>query len=74
MLTGVLMLVSWLLAQWGVIDKSLVDPERPGVNLLSLLSYLVTPLLLVLASWIMEVGRNTRAEADDMRRGAELTV
>lgn len=73
-LTCVLMLVSWLLVQWGIIDKSLVDPERPGVNLLSLLSYCVTPLLLVLASWIMEVGRNTRAEADDMRREAELTV
>ena len=73
-LASVLMAVSWVLVQQGLVDKSLVVQPRPGVNLLSALSYFVTPLLLVLASWIMEVGRNTRAEADDLRREAELTV
>lgn len=73
-LAGVLMAVSWVLVQQGVIDKSLVTHDRPSINLLSALSYFVTPLLLVLASWIMEVGRKTRSEADDMRREAELTI
>src|SRR4029077_3562615 len=69
-LAGLLMGVSWVLVQRGVIDKSLVTDERPSVNLLAIPAYFVTPLLLVLASWIMEVGRKTRAEADDMRHEA----
>jgi len=73
-LAGVVMAVSWVLVQQCVIDKSLVAHERPDINLLSIPAYFVTPLLLVLASWIMEVGRRTRAEADDMRREAELTI
>jgi hypothetical protein len=73
-LIGVLVAATWLLVETGIIDKALVTAERLNFNLLSLPSWFVGPLLLLLASWIMEVGRRTHVEADTMRREAELTI
>jgi hypothetical protein len=73
-LIGVLVAASWLLVETGIIDRALVTTEPLNLNLLSLASWYVGPLLLLLASWIMEVGRRTHVEANTMRREAELTI
>jgi hypothetical protein len=35
---------------------------------------IITALLLWLASWIMDIGRRTRVEAEQLRRDADLVI
>lgn len=56
-----------------LIEESAVTPVTRGAGPDSL-SLLITAGLVLLASWIMEVGRQTRVEAEEMRREVELTV
>lgn len=69
----VLPIVAQLLLMTGVIDEAMVThqphlvgtPQLPG---------LITAGIILLASWIMDIGRKTKEEADELRREAELVV
>jgi hypothetical protein len=67
---------STLLLQVGVVDRAhviLLPP--PGYAVFSgVLPGFITSGVILLASWIMELGRQTRDEAEQLRRDAELVV
>jgi hypothetical protein len=63
----------------GFIDRTLVtfaEPGSRGIFLLgpSSLSGFIMAALVLLASWIMDVGRQTADDADAMRREADLVI
>lgn len=67
-------IVSLGLLNAGVIDEAAVIrvPDYPiGMNAFS---GFITSGVILLASWIMDLGRQTRDEADQLRRDAELVV
>ena len=69
---------SQLLLQAGVFDAAMIVPNpgsRGGLMFGSTqLPGLITAGLILLASWIMDVGRKTTDEAERLRRDAELVV
>ncbi len=75
----VLPMITVALVDGGFIDRTLVTPTElgdRGILLLgpaSLSSFIMAALVL-LASWIMDVGRQTADDADAMRREADLVV
>jgi len=73
----VMPIISTALLSSGVIDPSLVTPAPKGTAYLfgsGVLPGFVTGGIILLASWIMDLGRHTRDEADELRRDAELIV
>ena len=65
--------VSFALLNAGIFPPSAVSFVPIGIPSDSL-SLLITGGLILLVSWIMEVGRRTTEDADRMRREAELVV
>jgi hypothetical protein len=65
--------ITALLVEFGVIDRELVTGGEAGLGPFSFDSFILAALLL-LASWIMDVGRQTTDDADAMRREAELVI
>jgi hypothetical protein len=65
---------SMLLLQLGLVDKAFVTMKTQLLFGSSNIPSFVSGGLILLASWIMEVGRKTHDEADHMRREAELIV
>jgi hypothetical protein len=70
---GVMVLISWWLLKAGFIEEASVTRQTMGLTPASFGS-LITPALLLLVSWIMDVGRQTQEEAEQLRRDAELVV
>jgi hypothetical protein len=66
-------LVSLLILRAGLIEEASVTRHAWGVTS-GALSAFIAPGVILLASWIMEIGRKTQEEADQMRRDAELVV
>jgi hypothetical protein len=66
-------MVSWALLQGGVIDASAVTRTSAPLGASALPGF-ITAGVILLASWIMDVGRNTQDEANTLRRDAELVV
>jgi len=70
--------ISLGLAQIGLIDSTLVtfDPSGNGTPVLmgQSLGGLITASLILLASWIMDVGRQVSDDAEAMRREADLVI
>jgi hypothetical protein len=69
------------LVDGGFIDRALVtltEPGTSGIGILLLgpasLSGFAMAALVLLASWIMDVGRQTTDDADAMRREADLVI
>ena len=71
-------LIAFGLAELGWIDGSFVTSVGAGNGVPTLvgqsLSGLVTASLILLASWIMDVGRVVSEDADAMRREADLVI
>jgi hypothetical protein len=66
---------SMLLLQAGFVDNAVAGTMRPQLIFgTSNLPSFITAALILLASWIMEVGRKTQDEAEHMRRESELVV
>jgi hypothetical protein len=65
--------ISWAILKAGLIDESIAIPQSFGITGATFVA-LLGPGLVLLASWIMEVGRRTQDEADDLRRDAELVI
>ncbi len=65
---------SIVLLQAGLIDEAVVTKRTQLVFGTSNLPSFITASLILLASWIMEVGRKTTDDAERMRREAELVV
>jgi hypothetical protein len=65
---------SILLLQAGLVDEAVVTKQKILVVGSSNLPSFITASLILLASWIMEIGRKTTDEAERMRREAELVV
>ena len=75
----VLPMISFALVETGFIDRTLVTFTEPGSREIFLLgppslSGFVMAALVLLASWIMDVGRQTADDADTMRREADLVI
>jgi hypothetical protein len=70
---GVMSLISLWLLKAGVVDAASVSVRSIGLTPASLGAF-ITPALILLASWIMDVGRQTQEEAEQLRRDAELVV
>jgi Protein of unknown function (DUF2975) len=75
----VLPMISVLLVEIGFVDRGLVTFQGAGQGgaLLfgpSSLSAFAMPALVLLASWIMDVGRQTKDEAEALRRDADLVI
>jgi hypothetical protein len=70
--------VSLWLAQVGVIDATLATVSASGngptLFIGQSLGGLITAPLILLASWIMDVGRQVSDDADAMRREADLVI
>jgi hypothetical protein len=73
LLGGVMVLISWALLKWGFVDEASVTRQTRGLTPASFGS-LIAPALILLASWVMDVGRQTQEEAEQLRRDAELVV
>jgi hypothetical protein len=74
-LHGLIPMLSGLLVQWQVLEpvrEATQDGSALGIH--NMPGSFVTALLLWLASWIMDVGRRTRDEAEAMRRDADLVI
>jgi hypothetical protein len=74
-LQGTVPLISEFLTALDVLHAEQVLPQvdHPlGLHLVP--GSFITALLLWLASWIMDVGRRTRVEAEQMRRDADLVI
>lgn len=69
----VLALTSLLLLKVGLIGETSVIRQPWGITGRSLFGLLGSGVIL-LASWIMEIGRTTKHEAEEMRREAEFVV
>lgn len=71
-------LLSFGLAELGLIDRSFVPSVAPGNGVPALvgqpLGSLITASLILLASWIMDVGTVVSEDAEAMRREAELVI
>jgi hypothetical protein len=77
----VLPLLTVALVDSGFIDRALVTPTEPGTSGIGILllgpaslSGFAMAALVLLASWIMDVGRQTTDDADAMRREADLVI
>jgi NADH:ubiquinone oxidoreductase subunit 5 (subunit L)/multisubunit Na+/H+ antiporter MnhA subunit len=66
-------LISWGLLKAGFVDAASVSPRTMGLTPGALGSF-IPPALILLASWVMDVGRQTQEEAEQLRRDAELVV
>jgi hypothetical protein len=70
--------VSLGLAQLGFLDSTLVtfagSGDGPAVFMGQSLGGLITASLILLASWIMDVGREVTDDAEAMRREADLVI
>lgn len=70
--------LSFVLAQMNVIDDTLVAAVAPNNGAPMLLGQsfagVITASLILLASWIMDVGRQISDDADAMRRDADLVI
>jgi hypothetical protein len=63
------------LAELGFIDGNLVTSAAPGAVLVGQsLGGVITASLILLASWIMDVGREVTDDAEAMRREADLVI
>jgi hypothetical protein len=74
-LQGAIPLTSRLLQVWNVLNVA--QPRTLGDHSLGLHlvpGSIITALLLWLASWIMDIGRRTRVEAEQLRRDADLVI
>ena len=74
-LQGAIPLTSRLLQVWNVVNVA--QPRTLGDHSLGLHlvpGSIITALLLWLASWIMDIGRRTRVEAEQLRRDADLVI
>jgi hypothetical protein len=71
--SGVMVLLSLLILKVGLISEAAVIHESLTFTAGTAIS-LLAPALILLASWIMEVGRRTQEEANELRRDAELVV
>jgi hypothetical protein len=72
-------LLSFVLAELQLIDGTLVPPAGPPANGVSMLfgqsfAGVITASLILLASWIMDVGREISDDAEAMRREADLVI
>ncbi len=71
-------LISLGLAELGVIDRTLVMFTAPANGVPAFvgppLSGVLTAALILLASWIMDVGRQVSDDAEAMRREADLVI
>jgi hypothetical protein len=65
---------SIILLHAGLVDEAAVTKQPRLIFGTSNLPSFITASLILLASWIMEVGRKTTDEAERMRREAELVV
>lgn len=70
----VLPIGSIILLQAGLVNEAAVTKQTRLIFGTSNVPSFITASLLLLASWIMEVGRKTTDEAERMRREAELVV
>ena len=71
-------LLSFVLAELNLISDTLVPPTSPAnggpLFLGQSLAGVITASLILLASWIMDVGREISDDADVMRREADLVI
>jgi hypothetical protein len=72
-------LLSFVLAELSLIEGTLVPPAGPaakGVSMFFGQSFagVITGSLILLASWIMDVGREISDDAEAMRREADLVI
>jgi hypothetical protein len=72
-------LLSFVLAEMNLIADTLVPPAAPPSNGVSMFfgqsfAGVITASLILLASWIMDVGREISDDADAMRREADLVI
>jgi hypothetical protein len=72
-------LLSFVLAELSLIEGTLVPPAGPatkGVSMFFGQSFagVITASLILLASWIMDVGREISDDAEAMRREADLVI
>jgi hypothetical protein len=71
-------LTAFGLAELGFIDRTFVTSVAPGNGVPAFvgppLSGLITASLILLASWIMDVGTVVSEDAEAMRREAELVI
>ena len=65
---------SMILLQLGLVDRAFVTMRTQLIFGSSNIPSFVSAGLILLASWVMEVGRKTQDEAEHMRREAELVV
>ncbi len=65
---------SMALLHAGLVDEAVVTKRTQLVFGTSNIPSFITASLILLASWIMEVGRKTADEAERMRQDAELVV
>jgi hypothetical protein len=71
----IILAVSLGLAELGFIDGNLVTSAAPGGALLGQpLGGVISASLILLASWIMDVGREVTDDAEAMRREADLVI
>jgi hypothetical protein len=70
----VIAIISAGLVRVGIIGAGTFVPQQPNGITPGSFTNLIAPGLVLLASWIMEVGRKTRDEAEEMRRETELMV
>lgn len=66
-------LASWAFLRAGFILESQVTRQEWGITGATFLA-LLSPGIVLLASWIMEIGRQTQDDADQLRREAWLVV
>jgi hypothetical protein len=72
-------LLSFVLAELNLIEGTLVPPAELPANGVSMFfgqsfSGVITASLILLASWIMDVGREISDDAEEMRREADLVI
>jgi hypothetical protein len=72
-------LLSFALAELNLIDGTLVPPAGPPANGVAMFfgqsfAGVITASLILLASWIMDVGRQISDDAEAMRREADLVI
>jgi hypothetical protein len=73
----VLVAITFALAELGFLDRAPLTPVDANGNVFiwgPSLGGLVTAALILLAAWIMDVGREVSEDAEAMRREADLVI
>ena len=69
----ILVAISFALAELGFLDRALLAPVDPEL-VPAMVGGFITAALILLAAWIMDVGREVSEDADAMRREADLVI